>query len=153
LYYPDYFIVELTISLTGENRPGKVAIAIEKAGGIDLESCITINRQLRAWLETGPYPDFTQYQLEVASPGVGEPLRVQQQYPNQIGRILQLHLTDGQSLRAKLAAVTLEGISVLPLLKGPGKHRPVVEAPTPLQLGWHQISEARVEVSFNQLNN
>ncbi len=140
--------MELSISLAGENRLGKVVIAIEKAGGIDLESCIAINRQLRVWLESGRYPDFAQYQLEVSSPGVGEPLRVQQQYPNQIGRILQLNLTDGKSIRAKLAAVTLEGISVLPLLKGPGKHRPVVEASTPLQVGWHQISEARVEVSF-----
>ncbi|MDO4296047.1 MAG: ribosome maturation factor RimP [bacterium] len=64
---------------------------IDKEGGITVDDCEQISRQLGEWLDE---EDFIQdsYILEVSSPGLGRPLKKEKDYKRSIGKDVEIRL-------------------------------------------------------------
>jgi len=109
---PDKFLVEVRIA------PGNhIKIFLDGDNGITIEKCVTINRSLYKILEEeGMFPN-NDYSLEVSSPGLDEPLKLHRQYEKNIGRMIDVILTDGNKREGRLTTVTGKDI-VLEETKG-----------------------------------
>ena len=135
---PDYFIVSVSI------RPvNNISLFIDGDSGITIEKCVKINKALyKQIVETALYLDG-EFSLEVSSPGLDEPLKLNRQYIKNIGRSLMVELSDGKKVEGKLIAADNEGIELEEEL-GKGKKKEVVKH----AFLFDQIKESKVNVVF-----
>lgn len=100
-----YFLVEVRIA------PGNhIKVFIDGDRGVTIDKCVAINRALYKQIdENGLFPDGD-FSLEVSSPGLDEPLRLHRQYEKNIGRFIEVILTDGTKKEGKLVSVDIQGI-------------------------------------------
>ena len=84
-----------------EVRPGnKVVIEVDNNNAITLQELANLNKAVRDALgEAGD-----DCELQVSSPGMGRPFKVQQQYTKHIGRLVQVQHADGRVLEGILEA-------------------------------------------------
>lgn len=91
---PDLFLIECKVSI--ENH---ISVLLDGDQGVNLKSCVEVSRQIEHSLER----DECDFSLEVASAGVGSPLKKKRQYAKNLGRKLRVE---------REAAKTLEGILI-----------------------------------------
>jgi len=125
--------------------PGKIKLVAEHPAGITLERLTKISRKIEHTLDR----DQEDFSLEVTSPGVGTPLKVQEQYRMNVGRKLKVTLQDGDTLRGILKeykdeVLTLTWKERVKKEIGKGKVTLEVEKAVPLP----DIAETVVEISF-----
>lgn len=137
--HPEIYIVQIVVGKGGHAR-----VQVEQDGGIGLGVCAEIMKGLRPFLEA-KLPWTERMGLEVGSPGVGEPLRLERQYRNNVGRQLEAHTSDGEQIVGKLIAVA-DGAITLQTAKKDKKTRKTVVAERALPLA--EIKKAVVQVQF-----
>lgn len=104
----DIFLVSVRIKPTNN-----IKVFLDADGGLNIDKCVKINRAMyRTIEEEAWYPDGN-FSLEVSSPGIDEPLLLLRQYVKNIGRSVEVTLTDdtkqeGKLLEATEAAITIE---------------------------------------------
>ena len=64
---------------------------IDKEGGIAVDDCEVISRQLGDWLDKGDFISES-YILEVSSPGLGRPLKKEKDYVRSMGKEVEVRL-------------------------------------------------------------
>ena len=112
---PAYFRVAVRIKPTNN-----VKVFIDGDQGISIEKCVQFNRKLYKLIEeTGMYPEG-EFSLELSSPGVDEPLKLQRQYVKNIGRQVEVLFTDGTQKEGKLLEVA-EADIIIEHTEGKGK--------------------------------
>ena len=116
--YPGVFVVDIQLS---KGKTPTLAIKVDTDQGISLDQCVQISRALGKELEEEEWMDFA-YRLEVSSPGVGFPLKLHRQYPQNIGRKLKVLLHDQSELRGRLIEVEEEYLILEPL-HNKGSHK------------------------------
>lgn len=97
-----FFIVDL------QNKKGRIQVIIDDYQGIKLDECVEINRDLRSLFGE----KLDDVDLEVTSPGLTEPFKVYEQYDKNVGRKVQVQLTDGRQISGKLQQVAPDQIMV-----------------------------------------
>ncbi len=97
------FLVE--ISITTSNH---ITIFIDGDKGVTIDQCIELSR----YLEESLNRDEEDFELDVSSAGLDLPLKVQKQYIKNIGRLVDVVLTNGQKLTGKLVNVYDSGIDL-----------------------------------------
>jgi ribosome maturation factor RimP len=103
----EIFLVSVKIKPTNNFK-----VFLDADNGLSIEKCIKINRALyRIMEEEGWYPDGN-FSLEVSSPGVDEPLKSLRQYKKNIGRKVEVTLTDDAKIEGKLLEAAEDGIKV-----------------------------------------
>src|SRR5215212_12272024 len=87
--HPSHFLVEVRIKPTNN-----IKVFIDADEGVILSDLIEYNRKLYKQLEeSNLFPDGD-FSLEVSSPGLDEPLKLFRQYRKNIGRYLDITMTD-----------------------------------------------------------
>jgi len=99
----DYFIVEIII-----NNQNEIIILIDNQKGINIKECVEISRYLR--LNLGDELDG--YELQVSSPGLGQPFKVIEQYKKNIGKQVEIVSIEGIKTVGKLNFVSDEFIEI-----------------------------------------
>lgn len=89
---PSVFLIDLTIT-----DSFKIIVNIDGDNGIDLQDCIDISRAIENNLDR----EEQDFSLEVASVGVGSPLRMVRQYKKNVGRTLIVKLAT-ETIEAEL---------------------------------------------------
>src|SRR5690349_14294687 len=89
---PTLFLIDLTIT-----DAFKVMITLDDDNGVILQDCIDISRAIESNLDR----EEQDYSLEVASVGVGSPLKLVRQYIKNIGRTL-IVTTNTEKIEAEL---------------------------------------------------
>ena len=135
---PELFLVQ--VKMLPNN---KLIIHVDGDEGISIQDCAAISRHVGFHLEEENAIEQA-YNLEVSSPGVGEPLQLKRQYYKNIGRLLSIRLTDGTTKEGKLLSVTDEEISIEESVKEKGKKAQLVET----TLSFENIVETKVLISF-----
>ena len=134
----DVFLVEAKV-LPGNN----IRIFLDADSGVTIDKCIKVNRALYKYLEeTATFPN-NDFALEVSSPGVDEPLKLNRQYKKNIGRTIEVTLVDDVKKTGKLATVNEEDITVEEN-EGKGKNK-IMKTNTIL---FNQIKHTKVLVTF-----
>ena len=135
---PELFLVEVKML---PNH--KLIIHVDGDQGISIQDCAAISRHVGFHLEEENIIDKA-YNLEVSSPGVGEPLKLNRQYAKNIGRELSIKLQNGEKLEGELLSVDENSIVIEAKIKEKGKKVQLVETP----LEFNNIVETKVLISF-----
>lgn len=120
-----------------------IKIYLDADNGLGIEKCIKINRTLyRTMEEMELYPDGN-FSLEVSSPGIDEPLKLQRQYVKNKGRDVEVVLNDDTKKEGKMLDVTDEGIT-LEVTEGKGKKAVTQQ----LEIPFADIKQTKVQIKF-----
>ena len=87
------FLVDIAV------KPGnRITVFIDSMKGVTLEECIGVSRFIESKLDR----EAQDFELEVSSPGLGNPLKLPQQFEKNLGRILEVITFDGMKTTGKL---------------------------------------------------
>tara|TARA_B100000886_G_scaffold337146_1_gene297288 strand:- start:7957 stop:8421 length:465 start_codon:yes stop_codon:yes gene_type:complete len=133
------FLVDMKVS-----KSNQIEVFIDSFDGISIKNCISLSRQIESNLDR----DECDFSLQVASPGLGEPFKVFQQYKKSIGRVVSVFLKDGKELLGKiLNAKEKEGIILETIIsKKQGKKKTqIIERQS---ISFDQIDKTKIVISF-----
>ena len=66
---------------------------IDKEGGVTVDDCATVSREMSAWLDVEELVEYA-YHLEVSSPGLERPLKKERDYKRFAGRMARIKLRE-----------------------------------------------------------
>jgi len=136
--HPSHFLVEVRVKPTNN-----VKVFIDADEGVILSDLIIYNRKLYKQLEeSGMYPNGD-FSLEVSSPGLDEPLKLFRQYKKNIGRFVDVTLTDTSRIEGKLMETTEDGI-VIETETGKGKKKQIKQE----SVLFDQIKNTKIQIKF-----
>jgi ribosome maturation factor RimP len=145
---PDAYLTDIQLA---RGKHNVLSLRVNTDEGISLKECAKISRAVGKWLDTGEILDFS-FNLEVSSPGVGEPLKLLRQYPQNIGRGLRVILKDGKELEGVLSLVEADYIELNPPVtkgkKKKKKKKEETEMPEIRRVPFEEIKESKVIISF-----
>jgi ribosome maturation factor RimP len=136
---PSLFLIDLTIT-----DAGKINVNIDGDNGVTLQDCIDVSRAIEHNLDR----EEQDFALEVASIGVGSPLKMVRQYIKNIGRTLIVK-TENQTIEAELVAANDNFITLSWQAREPkkiGKGKETVQKT--LEIPYSEIKEAIVTIIF-----
>lgn len=136
---PAIFLIDLTIT-----DAFKIIVTLDGDNGVQLQDCIDISRAIEHNLDR----EEQDFSLEVASVGVGSPLKLVRQYIKNIGRTLIVKLTT-QTIEAQLVAANDNFITLAWEAREPkkiGKGKETVQKT--MEIPYSEIKEAIVTVTF-----
>ena len=138
LLQDDVFLVEIRI------KPiNNIKIYLDADNGLGIEKCIKINRALyKIMEEMGMYPEGD-FSLEVSSPGVEEPLKMNRQYHKNIGRNVEVITNDNNRLEGLLKGVNDDAIEIETT---EGKGKKVIVRTNNIEFS--SIKQTRVQIKF-----
>jgi ribosome maturation factor RimP len=136
--HPTHFLVEIRIKPTNNFK-----IFIDADEGINLSGLIEYNRKLyRQIEESGMFPDGN-FSLEVSSPGLDEPLKLNRQYKKNVGRFVEVTLLDGSKKEGKLLETNEQGI-LIEWEEGKGKKKETKQE----TILFDQIKTTKIQIKF-----
>ncbi|HMO32903.1 MAG TPA: ribosome maturation factor [Lacibacter sp.] len=117
---PELFLVDVKL------KPGnKIQVLLDADAGLPLSTCVACNRTLYKQVEeAGLFPPG-EFELEVSSPGLDEPLKLPRQYSKNIGRQVEVLLKDGRKITGKLLT-TGDAVIGVEETRGKGKKQEIV---------------------------
>ena len=117
---PGYFLVEISVKPTNN-----IKVFVDADQGAAIDQLSRINRALYKWVEENLFPNGD-FSIEVSSPGLDEPLKLDRQYLKNIGRAVEIVLKNGLKKEGKLISVS-ENEVVIEEEIGKGKKKEVVQ--------------------------
>ena len=136
---PSVFLTDFTIT-----DANKIIITLDGDNGVQLQDCMDISRTIEHNLDR----EEIDFGLEVASVGVGTPLKMTRQYINNVGRTLIVKVGD-ETIEALLTAANEDNITLSWEAREPkkiGKGKETVQKNE--QISYTNIKEAIVTVTF-----
>lgn len=131
------------VAVTPAGRRRVLRVVVDADGGVGLEACAELSREVSAVLDETDAMGGAPYTLEVSSPGADRPLTLPRHYRRAVGRLVTARLHEGGPLTARIVAVDDEGLDLeVPGVKG--------RKPTARRLALAEIATARVEVEFTR---
>ena len=133
---PAVFLVEVRIKPVNN-----IKVFIDGDQGVSIEKLVQYNRRLYKQLEEeNLYPEGD-FSLEISSPGLDEPLKLNRQYVKNIGRFVEVDDINDVKREGKLISVTAEEIEIEEI-KGKGKKIETVQ---------HTISFSEIKTTMIQI--
>src|SRR4029079_10951523 len=117
---PDVFLVEVRIKPTNN-----VKVFLDADNGISIERLVQFNRRLYKELEEEQVFPNNDFSLEISSPGLDEPLKLNRQYKKNIGRFVEVMQTDGAKTEGKLISAEDDQV-VVEEERGKGKKKEMI---------------------------
>jgi len=117
---PGYFPVEISVKPTNN-----IKVFVDADQGAAIDQLSRINRALYKWVEENLFPNGD-FSIEVSSPGLEEPLKLNRQYLKNVGRMVEIVLKNGLKKEGKLISVS-ENEIVIEEEIGKGKKKEVIQ--------------------------
>ena len=136
---PSVFLINLTIT-----DAFKIIVTLDGDNGLELQDCIDVSRAIENNLDR----EEQDFSLEVASVGVGSPLKMVRQYKKNVGRTLIVKL-ESETIEAELVEANDNFIILSWKAREPkklGKGKETVQKRQ--EITYSEIKEAIVTVTF-----
>ena len=136
----EVFLVDVLVS-----RGSVIQVFIDHNKGVSLDDCGTVHRAIEDNLDR----EQEDFELQVSSPGLGQPIKVFPQYTKEIGQKLEIFFQDGEILKCTLleARPAESGKEAELVVRQIGtKRKPVSEEPIVIELT--RIKTALVVIDF-----
>ena len=117
---PGYFLVEISIKPTNN-----IKVFVDADQGAAIDQLSKINRALYKWVEENLFPNGD-FSIEVSSPGLDEPLKLERQYLKNIGRNVEVLLKSGIKREGKLLGAP-ENEIIVEEQRGQGKKKELIQ--------------------------
>lgn len=136
----EIFPVEITV------KPGnKINVLIDSDKGVAISDCVNVSRHIEGNLNR----EIEDFELQVSSSGIDQPLRITRQYKKYIGKQVQVITKAGDKITGELLNANDEGIEVEERKKekveGKKSKQLIVNKHN---LNFNQIKETRIVISF-----
>jgi ribosome maturation factor RimP len=128
------FLVEVFIKPVN-----RIYIFIDGDHGVTISDCVELHRHVESQYDR----ETVDFELNVSSSGADQPIRLPRQYLKNIGRSLNVKLSEEETITGQLEAVHETGITLL--TKGDKKKK---SAPETLDIKFVEIKESKVIISF-----
>tara|TARA_B100001175_G_C19508902_1_gene642490 strand:- start:600 stop:1067 length:468 start_codon:yes stop_codon:yes gene_type:complete len=138
--HPDIFLVDLKIS-----TDKLIKVILDGDEEVNVKDCINISRAIEDSLDR----DEEDFSLEVASSGVGSPLKFPRQYQKNLGRKMEIISKEGLKFEGELTHVKDDSIELQWKQREPkpiGKGKITVTKNKTLM--FDEISQTRVMIKF-----
>lgn len=136
-----FFVLDVTVSST---KVGRIRLVVDGDKGVTIDDCAEISRELNQQIDGLKL--LEDYNLEITTPGVDQPLRNFRQYPKHTGRQLKVDLNDGRTVQGRLLQASPQAIVIEEEVK---KVKGKTESPAKtLDIPFENIKKAFVIVSF-----
>jgi len=93
LYAKGFFLVDIQVKPSG-----KIVVFVDNFGGITLDDCVSITQLIESKIDRNQ----EDYELEVSSPGLDNPLKLPVQYKKNAGRFLRVITLDGSTMEGRI---------------------------------------------------
>lgn len=103
--HPEVFVVDASYT---KSKRSVLSLKVDTDHGISLEQCTAVSRTIGRMLDENEHLISGPFHLEVSSPGIGYPLKLWRQYPQNLGRHLEVKDLEGHSTKGKLIDVQEE---------------------------------------------
>ena len=144
LLSPDLFLVELV--LTERKLKNRLLVILDGDKGIGIDQCAEVSRKLGHIIEEQNLITDA-FTLEVASPGIDQPLKVHRQYTANIGRVVKIETTEGQNIEGTLVAVSQTLLTVEPKTKKKKTNKDS-QSPNTIDVPLETAKKTVVQVAF-----
>ena len=134
---PGYFVVEISVRPTNN-----IKVFVDADQGAAIDQLSKINRALYKWVQENLFPNGD-FSIEVSSPGLDEPLKLERQYHKNIGRLVEVLLKNGLKIEGKLLSIS-ENEIVVEEERGKGKKKELVQHIILKQ----EIKATKIQVKF-----
>ena len=135
---PAVFLVEVRIKPVNN-----IKVFIDGDQGVSIEKLVQYNRRLYKQLEEeNLYPEGD-FSLEISSPGLDEPLKLNRQYSKNIGRFVEVTDLNDVKREGKLISAS-DGEIVIEEIKGKGKKMETVQHTIPFS----EIKTTKIQIKF-----
>lgn len=153
---------DLSISRAGKRSVVRIAVDDDLSGVPDgdetspvapvtLDAVADATRAIDAALEESDVLGQSPYILEVTSPGTSSPLTQPRHFRRNVGRLVQLTLSDGSQATGRVVAAGPAELTIQPEASG-SKGRPGA-TPDPRTIPYVDIAKAGVQVEFNRTDD
>ncbi|PDH46437.1 MAG: ribosome assembly cofactor RimP [Flavobacteriales bacterium MED-G15] len=138
--FPGIFLVDFKVS-----ADNSIKIILDGDKDVNVKDCINISREIEGSLDR----EVEDFSLEVASAGVGSALKFPRQYYKNIGRKLEVVLTDGALVSGELTKVEDQQIELQwkqrePKAVGKGK----ITVTKNKTIAFDEINQSKVMIKF-----
>lgn len=138
--FPGIFLVDFKVS-----ADNSIKIILDGDKDVNVKDCINISREIEGSLDR----EVEDFSLEVASAGVGSALKFPRQYYKNIGRELEVVLTDGALVSGELTKVEDQQIELQwkqrePKAVGKGK----ITVTKNKTIAFDEINQSKVMIKF-----
>ncbi len=136
----DLFVVEVTVSTNNA-----ISVMIDSMDGVPISTCIELSRAIEKNFDR----DVEDFELQVASAGIGQPFQVIQQYHKNIGKEVEVLTTEGVKYKGNLITVGENEIEieVEEKVKVEGKKKKQIVVNT-LNFAFDQIKSTKDIITF-----
>jgi ribosome maturation factor RimP len=135
---PDVFLVEVRIKPTNN-----IKVFLDADNGIGIDRLVQFNRKLYRQLEEEQIFPNNDFSLEISSPGLDEPLKLNRQYKKNIGRFVEVMQVDGAMTEGKLISAEDDQV-VVEEEKGKGKKKELIQHIIPFT----NIKTTKIQIKF-----
>lgn len=137
----EFKLVELDVRSAHGKRTIRVFLDSEQ--GITIEECRGFNRTIETAIDAGNF--FTEYALEVSSPGVERPIQFDWQFRKNIGRSLKITFTEDNDTPTEFTGTIERVDSDMIYLKKTAKKKNTGEA---LCIPISKITRAQIQLKW-----
>ncbi len=135
----DLFIVDINVS-----HSNNIQILVDSDKGVSVQECMDLSRAVERDLDR----EEDDFQLEVSSPGLSEPLKVLPQYLKNIGREVEVLTKEGIKHQGRLKQVSDKGLAIEEKVKIKGeKKRPEIKV-IEREFDFDHILSTKLVISF-----
>ena len=136
----EYFLVDLTVSAANA-----INVEIDSPEGVKISDCVAVSRHIESNLDR----EENDFELSVSSAGVGRPFKVFQQYEKNVGKEVEVILSNGNKLQGELMEAAEDKITLKTSRKerieGKKKKETIIEDK---DIPMDEIKETKVIISF-----
>ncbi len=98
------FLVEVDVKPVN-----RIMVHVDSLSGISIDYCIRVSKLIEESLDR----ETEDFDLEVSSPGIGQPFRVREQYQKAIGRPVEVMTTESKTVKGTLQDLNEQGFTVV----------------------------------------
>lgn len=131
----------LDVKVHSRIAPPKITVVVDGDNGISIDDCAALSQAISDSIHESNL--LEDYNLEVTTPGVDQPLKLMRQYQKHIGRNLKVEMKEKEIIRGKL--LLLEGGEIT--LEEEGKQKGKAEKKI-RKIPFEQIEKTFVMISF-----
>lgn len=131
----DLFLVAVKVS-----NANKITVLADSFNGLTIDDCVKIHQYLEANLDRS----VEDYEMEVSSPGLESPFRVQEQYEKHEGKRVIVLAKDGTRYEGVLKNVTVGGFDLDVEHKVRGKGKEIEEN----SFNFDEIKSVKIDITI-----
>ena len=133
------YLVDLSLNKVNK----KIQVLIDGDTGVTINDCVDMSRHIRSEFEE----ELEDYNLEVSSPGVGQPFTMNRQYLKNVGRIIEVNTADDEVVEGEILAADETGSKLQLHLNKKGSRKKIITEEE-IELHYSSIKSAKVVLSL-----